>query len=330
MTHGNRKISAIVACYKDGEAIPYMERRLRETFERIGCDWEIIFVNDASPDGSQPILEDLARRDKRVKVIVHSRNFGSQNAFTSGLKRATGDACVLLDGDLQDPPEVIEEFFPKWLAGYDVVYGVRTRRDMPRWLECFYKGFYRLFKRVSYIHVPVDAGDFSLIDRSVVNALLTLPERDRFLRGLRAWVGFKQTGVPYFRPDRMFGKSTNNWVGNIRWARKAIFSFSYVPLELISLGALAVSGLAILSMFAQIVDRILRPEIPWGISMIIDVCLFLGAVQLLSLAFIAEYIGKIFEEVKQRPAFIVERTINLNDATATPDRRAVTERREAG
>lgn len=313
MKYPDRKITAVIACYKDGEAIPHMARRLRETFERIGCAWEAIFVNDASPDDSQEVLEVLAQQDQRIKVITHSRNFGSQNAFTSGLMRATGDACILLDGDLQDPPEVIEEFFSKWLDGFDVVYGVRTQREMPRWLELFYKGFYRIFKKVSYIRVPVDAGDFSLIDRKVVNALLTLPERDRFLRGLRAWVGFKQVGVPYFRPERMFGKSTNNLVANVRWARKAIFSFSYVPLELISAGALIVSALAVLTMLGQIIDRIMRPQIPWGISMLVVVILFLGAVQLLSLSFIAEYIGKIFEEVKQRPAYIVAKTINLDD-----------------
>jgi hypothetical protein len=163
--------------------------------------------------------------------------------------------------------------------------------------------------------VPVDAGDFSLIDRTVVEALKRLPERDRFLRGLRAWVGFRQLGVPYVRPERMFGRSTNNLWSNIRWARKGIFSFSYVPLELISLGALAVSLLAIAAILFQVVDRILRPDLPRGISTVIIVCLFLGSVQLLSLAFIAEYIGKIFEEVKQRPLFVVSKLINFEPGT---------------
>ena len=182
---------------------------------------------------------------------------------------------------------------------------------MPFYWEIGYKGFYRLFQKLSYIRVPVDAGDFSLMDRKVVQALNQLPERDRFMRGLRAWTGFKQIGVPYVRPERMFGVSTNNLWSNIRWAKKGIFSFSYVPLEVISLGALGVAFLSVAAIIWQIIDRIRNPSIPHGISTIIVVCLFLGAIQLFSLAFMAEYIGKIFEEVKQRPKFIVAKTLNL-------------------
>lgn len=311
----SRKISAIIACYKDEQAIPIMAERLEKTFRKIGVDYEIIFVNDGSPDDSQDVLERLAAQDARVKAITHSRNFGSQNAFSSGLARADGDACVLLDGDLQDPPELIEQFHSRWKDGYDVVYGVRVRREMARRWEFWYKLFYRMFQKLSYIRVPVDAGDFSLLDRKVVDALLRLPERDRFLRGLRAWVGYRQVGIPYVRPERMFGRSTNNLWLNFRWARKGIFSFTYLPLELISIVALCVSGVSALAILIQVVDRVLRPTLPHGISYIIVVCLFLGSVQLLGLAFIAEYIGKIFEEVKQRPLFIVSKTLNLPDSS---------------
>lgn len=308
-----RKVSAIIACYKDGQAIPIMAERLRTTFEKIGCDYEIIFVNDGSPDDSQQVLEELAKTSPKIKAITHSRNFGSQAAFTSGMKRATGDACVLLDGDLQDPPELIEEFYRVWQEGYDVVYGIRTKREMPLLWELAYKGFYRLFQRISYIRVPVDAGDFSLIDRKVMNVLADLPERDRFVRGLRAWAGFKQTGVPYVRPERMFGKSTNNLLSNFRWAKKGLFSFSYIPLEFISMAALLVGGLAVLAAIFQIIERILDPKIPHGVSTIIVVCLFLGAVQLFSLAFLAEYLAKIFEEVKGRPHFVVAKVLNFDE-----------------
>jgi glycosyltransferase involved in cell wall biosynthesis len=219
---------------------------------------------------------------------------------------------VLLDGDLQDPPEVIEGFYAKWVEGYDVVYGVRVRREMPRLWELGYKGFYRLFQTMANIRVPLDAGDFSLIDRKVMNVLNELPERDRFVRGLRAWVGFRQTGVPYVRPERMFGRSTNNLLANLRWAKKGIFSFSYVPLEVISLGALSVSFLAVLAIIFEIVSRILHPEIPQGFATIIVTSLFLGAINLLSLAFIAEYIGKMFDEVKQRPQFVVAKLLNFD------------------
>lgn len=324
-----RKISAIIACYKDAQAIPFMAERLQATFERIGCDYEIIFVNDGSPDDSQTVLEELAKKNVKIKAITHSRNFGSQAAFTSGMRRATGNACVLLDGDLQDPPEMIAEFYPKWVEGYDVVYGIRTRREMPRLWEFLYKAFYRVFQKVAYVRVPVDAGDFSLIDRKVMDVLIELPERDRFVRGLRAWVGFKQTGVPYLRPERMFGKSTNNFLSNLRWAKKGIFSFSYVPLELISLAAIVVGLLAILAIVLQIIARILDPKVPQGISTIIVVCLFLGAVQLFSLAFIGEYVGKVFEEVKRRPHYVVARTLNLPDERST-DERSNNQPREKG
>jgi glycosyltransferase involved in cell wall biosynthesis len=307
-----RKVSAIIACYKDGQAIPIMAERLIATFTKIGCDYEIIFVNDGSPDDSQEVLEELTKTNPKIKAITHSRNFGSQAAFTSGMKRSTGDGCVLLDGDLQDPPELIADFYRVWLEGYDVVYGVRTKREMPFLWELAYKGFYRLFQRVSYIRVPVDAGDFSLIDRKVIDVLDQLPERDRFMRGLRAWAGFKQTGVPYVRPERMFGKSTNNLLSNFRWAKKGIFSFSYIPLEFISMAALIVGGIAVIAALVQIVGRIINPSIPQGVSTIIVVCLFLGAVQLFSLSFIAEYLAKIFEEVKARPLFVVAKTLNFD------------------
>jgi dolichol-phosphate mannosyltransferase len=305
-------ISAIIACYRDEQAIPIMAERLRTTFEAIGVDYEIIFVNDGSPDDTQALLERLTATDKRIKAITHSRNFGSQNAFTSGMKLASGDGCVLLDGDLQDPPELIREFHAKWLEGYDVIYGVRVKREMPPLSELGYKGFYRLFQMMASIRVPVDAGDFSLIDRKVITVLNQLPERDRFIRGLRAWAGFRQTGVPYVRPERMFGRSTNNLLANLRWAKKGIFSFSYVPLEVISLGALTVSFLAVVAIILQIVGRFLRPDIPQGVATIIVVSLFLGAINLLSLSFIAEYIGKIFEEVKQRPQFVVSKLLNFD------------------
>lgn len=316
--HTKRKLSAIAACYRDEPAIPLMAERLRKTFEKIGVDYEIIFVNDGSPDDTQTVIETLAAESPKIKGITHSRNFGSQNAFTSGMQLATGDACILLDGDLQDPPELVEAFYEKWIAGYDVVYGVRTRREMTPLLELFYKGFYRLFQSMAYIRVPVDAGDFSLIDRKVMNVLNRLPERDRFVRGLRAWSGFKQTGVPYVRPERLFGRSTNNWLANFRWAKKGIFSFSYVPLEMIALGALLVSLLAVLAALAQIISRILHPELPQGISLIIVISLFLGAINLLSLAFIAEYVAKIFEEVKQRPQFVVTKLVNFEAKDAPP------------
>ena len=226
-----KKLSAIIACYRDAPAVPVMHERLTAVFCKLGVDYEIIFVNDRSPDNAAEVLAELAARDRHVTVVNHTRNFGSQNAFTSGMQIATGDAVILLDGDLQDPPELIEPFYQKWLDGYDVVYGVRAKREASRFMQFAYKLFYRAFRASSYVPIPLDAGDFSLMDRRVVNALNALPENNRFLRGLRSWVGFRQTGVPYVRPERPFGRTTNSLLRNLGWARKAIFSFSYAPLD---------------------------------------------------------------------------------------------------
>ena len=219
----SKKLSAVVVCYRDAPAVPIMYERLRTVFESLGVDYEIIYVNDASPDNAREVLADLAERDPKVVVINHTRNFGSQSGFTSGMKVATGDAVILLDGDLQDPPELIEDFFREWQKGYEVVYGVRVRRDAPLLMRGGYKLFYRIFRALSYVPVPVDAGDFSLLGRRVVDVLNAMPEKNRFLRGLRAWAGFRQTGVAYVRPERMFGRSSNSLLGNLGWAAKGDF-----------------------------------------------------------------------------------------------------------
>lgn len=311
MRKQKKTISAIIACYRDAPAVPIMYRRLKKVFQKIGVGYEIIFVNDASPDNAREVLMRLAKKDRRVVVINHTRNFGSQSAFTSGLRLATGQAAVLLDGDLQDPPELIEQFYKKWQQGYDVVYGVRSVREATRFLQLAYKVFYRIFRAVSYVPVPLDAGDFSLLDRRVIDSLNLLPETNRFLRGLRTWVGFRQTGVAYRRPERVFGQTTNSLWRNLGWARKAIFSFSYLPLDIIT----ALAFMAVLLAFAligvQILIRWLRPELtPSGFSTVIILILFIGGVQLLSLSIIGSYIAHIYDEVKRRPPYIVESIIN--------------------
>ena len=312
-----RKISAIIACYRDEPAILIMHERLVDVFCKIGVDYEIIFVNDASPDNAREVLAALAARDPKVVVINHTRNFGSQNAFTSGMQIATGDAVVLLDGDLQDPPELIEQFHAKWLEGFDVVYGVRIKREATHFLKVAYKSFYRVFRAASYVSIPLDAGDFSLIDRRVVAALNSLPENNRFLRGLRAWVGFHQIGVPYVRPERMFGVTTNNMLRNLGWARKGILSFSYAPLDCIVWLAFGTVGASLLAIIAQVALRLLHPGlVPHGISTIIVLILFLGGIQLLCLAIIGSYLAHIYDEVKRRPPYIVESILNSPRTTS--------------
>jgi glycosyltransferase involved in cell wall biosynthesis len=305
------RISAVIACYKDALAIPIMYSELQAAFAAAGVDGEIVFVNDASPDDTQEVLTALAAGDRALVVIRHSRNFGSQAAFTSGMQVATGDAVVLLDGDLQDPPALIPEFIARWRQGYDVVYGIRVKREATWPLQVAYKAFYRVFRSAAYVPIPLDAGDFSLLDRRVVTALNNLPENNRFLRGLRAWVGFRQIGVPYIRPERRFGTSTNSLRRNLGWARKAIFSFSYAPLDLITSLAFVTVAIAGLAIVAEIIVRIIRPaSAPSGVTTIIVVMLFLGGIQLLCLSIMGSYLAHIYDEVKRRPAYIVESILN--------------------
>lgn len=301
-----KKISAVIACYLDAKAIPEMHQRLKKTFQKIHVNYEIIFVNDGSPDNTETILKKITKKDSKVIAVNHSRNFSSQMAFTSGMDIATGDAVVFLDGDLQDPPEIIEKFYEKWIEGYDVVYGVRAKREAPLWMAIAYKLFYRIFHKMSYIRIPLDAGDFGLIDKKVITVLKLFPERDRFLRGLRAWVGFKQTGIPYIRPERKYGKTTNNFLKNFQWATKGIFSFSYVPLQIITILSLVVFVITLLIIMMQIILILITPGTVWGISPLLIAVLFIGAIQLLGISILGEYIAKIFEEVKQRPKYIVK------------------------
>jgi dolichol-phosphate mannosyltransferase len=288
-----------------------MHERLTRVCEKIAVDREIIFVNDGSPDNAREILAELAARDPCVVVINHARNFGSQSAFTSGMQIATGDAVILLDGDLQDPPELIEDFYRKWLEGFDVVYGVRVKREATGLLKIAYKAFYRVFRATSYVPIPLDAGDFSLIDRRVVIVMNSMPEINRFLRGLRAWVGFRQTGVPYIRPERMFGVTTNNLLRNLGWARKGIFSFSYLPLDIIMWLALGAVSLSFFMALFQIGFKLLYPTAtPPGVSTVLILILFLGGIQLLCLAVIGSYLAHIYEEVKRRPPYVIESILN--------------------
>ena len=298
------KISCVIACYKDGEAIPVMYKRLVEIFNKMNVLYEIIFVNDSSPDDTETVLNSICEKDNNVIAITHSRNFGAQNASVSGMEISTGDVVVTMDGDLQDPPEIILAFYEKWLNGFEVVYGSRVKRETSFFRNVSYKLFYRIFSKMSYITIPRDAGDFALMDRKVVNELIQLPEKEQFLRGLRAWVGFKQTGVDYVRPERMFGKSTNNLRRNIWWAKKGIFSFSFVPLEIISYLGFIVTGISFLAIIFQIISRILHPDLPHGITTIIVLILFFGGLQLLAISVIGEYLAKVFEESKGRPKFI--------------------------
>lgn len=300
-----RSIAAIIACYKDEPAIPIMYQRLTDTFKKLGVDYEIIFVNDCSPDDSARVIEEISAKDPRVIGISHSRNFGSQMAFRSGMELCTKDSVVLLDGDLQDPPELIASFYEKWEEGWDVVYGRRVKREMSFFWGLMYKAFYRVFAAFSYVPIPHDAGDFSLMDRRVVSWLLNCPERDLFVRGLRAYVGFKQTGVDYVRPERMFGVSTNNLLKNIGWAKKGIFSFSDTPLTMLTAAGVALLGVSIIAALVMALLRLFVPDIaPRGFTSVLIAILFFGSVNLFAIGLVGEYVAKIMAEVKGRPRLI--------------------------
>ncbi len=305
-------ISVVPIAYHDEGNIEELYRRLTKVLKKITSRYEIIYVNDGSPDNSENILRKLAKIDKHLTVIIHSRNFGAQNAFATGMKHAKGDAVVIMDGDLQDPPELIESFVEKWIKGYDVVYGARRKREnsMGKFLEWAYHSFYIIFHKLSYMPVPLDAGDFSLMDRKVINHINNLPEKDRFIRGLRAWVGFKQIGVNYNRPERFSGKSTNSFRRNMFWVRKAIFSFSYAPLEWVFYIAIFSVLISIFAIFIYLILYFLIPNSPRGFLTILLSVLFIGSVQLVVLSIICEYLKRIFEEVKSRPSAIVSEIIN--------------------
>lgn len=311
-------ISAVIACYNDEQAIPVMYQRLVKVFGELQVKYEIIFVNNNSPDNTEEVLSEICQKDLNVIAVMHSRSFQSQSSFLSGMEISSGDMVVLLDGDLQDPPELIPKFFEKWKEGFDVVYGSRIKRDTSFVLNFLYKTFYRIFREVSYIPMPLNAGDFSLMSRRVVNEIIALPETDQFMRGLRAWVGFKQTGVDYVRPKRMFGRSTNNWHRNFWWAKKAIFSFSFIPLELLTYGGVFLTAISFIAGIFQVIYRLLHPELPHGVSLIIVLILFFGGIQLLAISIIGEYMAKVLEETKRRPKYIRKYLIYKGKAVDRP------------
>jgi polyisoprenyl-phosphate glycosyltransferase len=305
-----KKISIVAACYNESKNILNMHKRIQNIFKNLAYEYELIFIDNASTDDSRSIYEQLITQDQNVKALIMSRNFGSsQPSLFAGIKHSTGDAVVMMDGDLQDPPEVISDFIKQWEAGFDVVYGVRKKRRGNLLRRIGYKCFYRIFKWFSYLDIPLDAGDFSLMDKKVVDVIKNLNEKDLYLRGLRSWVGFKQTGVEYIREDRSFGRTSNSFLANFSWAKKAIVNFSYKPLEFIS-------KLAIISAFSTFFLALFyiylhfKTNTPKGFSTLLMFIFIFGTIQLLSLSIIAEYLIRIFQEVKNRPPYIVREVLD--------------------
>ncbi|GIK55338.1 MAG: glycosyltransferase family 2 protein [Chloroflexi bacterium] len=302
-------ISIVAPVYNEEQVLPELHRRVAGVMDTLGEPWELVLVNDGSRDRSATVIAELNRQDARVKGISFSRNFGFQVAVTAGLDFASGDAVILTDADLQDPPELYPDMIAKWREGFDVVYGVRASRvGETRFKLWTAKLFYRLIRRITKIDIPLDTGDFRLMDRRVVKAIRSMPERNRFLRGMVPWVGFRQTGVPYERASRYAGESKFSSVKQmLPFALDAITSFSYLPLQLATYLGFFMAGLAALAIVAVVLVRLFGPSAPLlGQATTLVAVLFLGGVQLICLGIIGEYLGRIYDEVKERPLYLID------------------------
>jgi dolichol-phosphate mannosyltransferase len=316
------RISAVLPVFNEQENIPEVYRRTTATLANITSEHEILFVNDGSTDGTFPMLEQLAATDPRVRVIDFSRNFGHQVAISAGMYYAAGDVVALLDADLQDPPEELGRFIDAWREGYDVVYAVRRNRKEGVLKRMSYFVFYRLWKTTASVPVSLDSGDFCVLDRRVVDVFNALPERARFLRGLRSWIGFSSIGLEYDRAVRSAGSSKYSWFGLIRLAFDGLVSFSRLPLQLMSIVGVAVATLSAVGLILAFIETLgnftfFGREPATGFTKIVMSILFLSGVQLIFLGVIGEYIGRIFEEVKQRPLFVVRRFIGFAETEHT-------------
>ena len=315
-------VSIVVPCYNEAAVIRETHRRLAEVAGRLAdVRLEFIYVDDGSRDETPSVLHELSAADPRVRGIRLSRNFGHQVATTAGIENAAGDAVVIIDADLQDPPEVIEQMVARWREGYHVAYGQRSERAGETRLKLWTaRTFYRWMNRLSRVQLPVDTGDFRLMDRTVVEALLRMPERDRFLRGMVSWVGFRQVAVPYRREARFAGESKYPMARMFRFASDAVFSFSLAPLRLAVWTGFFVMFLALLGIAYALIIRIFFDPSNWerGWASIFVAILFMGGVQLISLGIIGEYIGRIYGEVKQRPLYFVRERFGFGDQSPPP------------
>lgn len=306
----SEKISVVVPCYKDEPNVRELLRRLTATLNEISTEWEILYINDASPDNAWEVIKDEASREKRIIAVNLSRNFGVMSVFRVGLEMATGDAVVIMDGDLQDPPEVIPQFVEKWKQGYFVVYGVREKRDETLFRRVSYRVFYHIWKTCADIDIPLNAGEFALVDKTIAKIICAMPERNLFLRGIRSWVGFPQTGVGYHRPDRFAGVTTQTFLSYINWSFKAISSFSVKPLRFISTMACVASLLMVILFIVNVFLYLSNIQAPKGFFTTLFVMLFGFSSILIALAIISEYIIHIFYEVKKRPHYLVKDVVN--------------------
>jgi glycosyltransferase involved in cell wall biosynthesis len=310
-------VSVVVPVFNEVESLPAFHRRATAALQGCADSFEIIFVDDGSNDGSLDELRRLVSRDDHVRVVSFSRNFGHQTAVTAGMNYSNGAAVVVIDSDLQDPPELIADLLARWREGYQVVYAVRRNRK-EHWLKrTAYQLFYRLLQRLSYVDMPLDSGDFAIMDRCVVDLLNDMPERNRFVRGIRAWVGFRQMGIEYDRQPRRAGTSKYSFAKLTRLAYDGVVSYSFAPLRLVTQLGFLISAAAFASMVYILGLKILFDIPLLGWTSTIVVILFLGGAQLVSLGILGEYIARIFDEVKCRPLYVVKDLIGFDSSPPT-------------
>ena len=298
--------SIVAPIYNEKENLPELHRRVSEVMKSTRKPWELVLVDDGSTDGSTDMIRELAKKDKHVRPVIFARNFGHQIAITAGWDYARGDAVAIIDADLQDPPELILEMAEKWQEGYEVVYAVRAEREGESWFKLWTASlFYRIIFRITDVKIPLDTGDFRLMDRKVVDVLKSMRERHRFPRGMSAWVGFKQIGVEYKRAARTAGETKYPFRKMFRLALNAITGFSYFPLQVATFVGFLAAGFAILAIPIVVYLRIIQSQAFFGQATTLIAVLFLGGVQLISLGILGEYIGRLYDEAKGRPLYIV-------------------------
>jgi len=298
--------SIISPIYNEKDNLPELFRRVKEVMDKTRKPWELVLVDDGSSDGSMEIIRELAKKNKQIRPVIFARNFGHQVAVTAGLDYSRGDAVIIIDADLQDPPELILEMAKKWQEGYEVVFAVRAEREGESWFKLWTASlFYRVITRITDVKIPLDTGDFRLMDRKVVNVMNKMRERHRFLRGMSAWVGFKQIGIEYKRAARVAGETKYPFRKMFRLAINAVTGFSYFPLQVATFFGFISAGVAILAIPIVAVMRISGNGAFTGQATTLIAVLFLGGVQLISLGILGEYIGRLYDEAKGRPLYIV-------------------------
>ncbi len=302
-------ISVVIPVYNEAPNLQVLFERLQRVLDTIGCSWEIVFVDDGSIDTGVRFLRELASTDARITLVELSRNFGHQIAISAGLEYARGEGVIIMDADLQDPPEVLPQFIDKWREGYDVVYAIRQKRKERLFKRVAYAVFYRLLKQLATVDIPLDAGDFCIMDRRVVDLLLSMPERNRFVRGIRSWIGLKQVGLAYERQARNAGKSKYGFRRLLYLALDGLVSFSFVPLRMIAVLGFGISGVSLGLALFYALKRLLVGLSPPGFASLMVANFFFAGVQLITLGVIGEYVGRIFIEVKRRPLYVVRRVV---------------------